>query len=77
MNGDGVCAQPCLGVRLAIKLLDTNRLEGRMPLDGTQPVGEGGEAVEVVVEVVVDDDVIALLRRSWLWLAPGAPCSSS
>ena len=60
MNGDGVCAQPCLGVRLAIKLLDTNRLEGRMPLDGTQPVGEGGEAVKVIVKVIVDDDVGAM-----------------
>ena len=46
-------AQPCLGVGLAIELLDTDRLEGRGPLDGSQPIGEGGEAVEVVAGFVV------------------------
>ena len=53
LNGDGVGAQPRLGVGLAIKFLDADRLEGRGPLDGSQPIGEGGEAVEVVSRVVV------------------------
>ena len=52
-NGDGVGAQPCLGVGLAIELFDADRLEGRGPLDGSQPIGEGGEAVQVVRQVVV------------------------
>ena len=47
-NGDGVGAQPCLGVGLAIELFDADQLEGREPLDGLQPVGEGREAVQVV-----------------------------
>ena len=51
--GDGVGAQPCLGVELAIELFDADRLEGRGPLDGSQPVGEGREAVQVVRQVVV------------------------
>ena len=48
LNGDGVGTQPNLGDRFSIELLDADRLEGRGPLDGSQPVGEGGEAVEVV-----------------------------
>ena len=47
-DGDGVGVQPCLGVRLAIELFDADQLEGREPLDGLQPVGEGREAVQVV-----------------------------
>jgi len=45
--------QPRLGIGLAIKLFDADRLEGRRPLDGSQPVGEGRETVEVVSRVVV------------------------
>ena len=52
-NGDGVGAQPRLGIRLAIEFFDTDRLEGRGPLDGSQPVGKGREAVEVIRRVVV------------------------
>jgi hypothetical protein len=52
-DGDGVGAQPCLGIRLTIEFFDANQLEGRGPLDGSQPVGEGGEAVQVVRQVVV------------------------
>jgi hypothetical protein len=63
MYRDGVCAQPRLGVGLAIELLEANGLEGRGPLDGSQPVGEGKEAVEVVAGVVVDDNVHALSGR--------------
>ena len=44
---------PRLGVRYPIEFLDADQLEGRGPLDGSQPVGEGGEAVEVVRRVVV------------------------
>ena len=47
-DGDGVRAQPHLGVGFAIKLFDADRLEGRGPLDGSQSVGEGGEAVQVI-----------------------------
>ena len=52
-NSDGGGAQPRLGVGLAIEFLDADRLEGRWPLDGSQPVGEGGEAIEVVRRVLV------------------------
>ena len=52
-DGDGVGAQPCLGVQLAVVLLDPGWLEGGGPLDGPKPVGEGGEAVEVVVRFIV------------------------
>ena len=52
-NGDGVGMQPRLGVGFTIELLDADRLEGRGPLDGSQPVGEGGEAIEVVRRVLV------------------------
>jgi hypothetical protein len=52
-NGDGIVAQPRLGVGFAVKLLDVDRLEGRGPLDGSQPVGESGESVEVIRQVVV------------------------
>ena len=45
--------QPRLGIGVAIKLFDADRLEGRRPLDGSQPVGEGGEAVEIVGWVIV------------------------
>ena len=45
--------QPRLGIGVAIKLFDADRLEGRRPLDGSQPVGEGRETVEVVSRVVV------------------------
>ena len=58
-NGDGVGAQPCFGIRLAIVLLDPGGLEGSRPLNGPEPAGEGGEAVEVVVGVVV------AARTSW------------
>ena len=34
-DGDGVGAQPCLGVGLAIELFDADWLEGRGPLDGS------------------------------------------
>ena len=33
-DGDGVGVQPCLGIRLAVALLDPSRLEGGGPLDG-------------------------------------------
>ena len=52
-DSDGVGAQPCLGVGFAIELFEADRLEGRGPLDGSQPVREGGEAVEVVCLVIV------------------------
>ena len=52
-DGDGVGAQPRLGVRLAVVLLDPGWLEGSGPLNGPEPVGEGGEAIEVVVGFVV------------------------
>ena len=45
--------QPRLGIGVAIKLFDADRLEGRRPLDGSQPDGEGRETVEVVSRVVV------------------------
>ena len=45
--------QPRLGIGLAIKLFDADRLEGRGPLDGSQPIGEGRETVEVVSRLVV------------------------
>ena len=43
-NGDGVGTQPRLGVRFTIELFNADCLEGRGPLDGSQPVGEGREA---------------------------------
>ena len=52
-NGDGVGAQPCLRIEFVVELLDADQLEGPGPLDGSQPVGEGGEAVEVVGRVLV------------------------
>ena len=52
-DDDGVGAQPRLGVQLAVVLLDPGRLEGGGPLDGPEPTGEGGEAVEVVAGFVV------------------------
>ena len=52
-DGDGVGAQPRLGIRLAIVLLDPGRLEGGGPLDGPESTGEGREAVEVIVGLVV------------------------
>ena len=52
-NGDGVGAQPRLGVRLTIVLLNADWLEGGGPLNGLKPVGEGGEAIEVVAGFVV------------------------
>jgi hypothetical protein len=52
-DGNGVGAQPRLGVRLTVVLLDLGWLEGSGPLDGPEPVGEGGEAVKVVVGLVV------------------------
>ena len=48
-----VGAQPHLGVRLAIILLDADWLEGSGQLDGPKPVGEGRETVEVVAGFVV------------------------
>ena len=50
---DGIGVQPCLGVRLAVVLLDPDWLEGGGPLDGPEPTGEGGEAIEVVAGFVV------------------------
>ena len=52
-DGDGVDAQPRLGVRLTIILFDHGWLEGGGPLDDPEPTGEGGEAVEVVAAFVV------------------------
>jgi len=52
-NGDGVGAQPCLGVRLTIVLLDADWLEGGGPLDGPKPVGEGRDTVKVFAGFVV------------------------
>ena len=52
-DGDGVGAQPHLGVRLVIVLLDPGWLEGGGPLDGPKLVGEGGEAIEVIAGFVV------------------------
>ena len=34
-DGNGVGAQPCIGVGLTIELFDADRLEGRGPLDGS------------------------------------------
>ena len=67
-DGDGVGAQPHLGVRLAVVLLDPSRLEGGRPLDGPEPTGKGGEAVEVVAELVV------AAGSSWTVVAPAASC---
>ena len=53
LDGDGVGAQPRPGVWLAVVLLDPGRLEGGRPLDGPEPTGESGEAVEIVAGVVV------------------------
>ena len=55
--------QPHLGVRFAIELLDADQLEGRRSLDGAQPVGEGEEAIQIIVEVIVDDDGVATSRQ--------------
>jgi hypothetical protein len=63
-DGDGVGAQPHLGVRLIVVLLDPSRLEGGGPLDGPEPTGEGKEAVEVVVGFVV------AAGSSWMVVAP-------
>ena len=65
-NGDGVGAQPRLGIRLTVVLLDPGRLEGGGPLDGPELTGEGGEAVEVVARVVV------AAGTSWKVVAPAA-----
>jgi hypothetical protein len=65
-DGDGVGAQPGLGVRLAVVLLDPGRLEGGGPLDGPEPTGEGGEAAEVVAGLVV------MAGSSWTVVAPSA-----
>src|SRR6185369_9158659 len=65
-DGDGVGAQLGLGVRLAVVLLDPGRLEGGEPLDGPEPTGEGGEAIEVVVGLVV------MAGSSWMVVAPSA-----
>ena len=69
-NGDGVGAQPCLGVGFAIEFLDADRLEGRGPLDGSQPIGQGGEAVEVVRRVLV-----VAARLAIVVVAVGARCA--
>ena len=47
-DGDGVGAQPCLVVGFTIEFLDADRLEGRGTLDGSQPIREGKEAIEVI-----------------------------
>ena len=52
-DGDGVGAQPRLGVRLAVVLLDPGRREGGGPSNGSKPAGEGGEAIEVVAGFIV------------------------
>jgi hypothetical protein len=57
LDGDGVDAHPHLGIRLAIVFLDADWFEGCGPLDGPEPVGEGGEAVEVVTRLEVSDVV--------------------
>ena len=54
-DSDGIDAQPCIVVRFAVILLDADWLEGSGPLDGPKPVGEGGEAVEVVTWLEVND----------------------
>jgi hypothetical protein len=63
-DGDGVGAQPHLGIRLTVVLLNPGRLEGGGPLDGPEPTREGGEAVEVVAGVVV------VARTSWPVVTP-------
>jgi hypothetical protein len=63
-DGDGVGAQPRLGIRLAVVLLDAGRLEGGGPLDGPEPAREGREAIEVVAGVVV------AARTSWAVVTP-------
>ena len=65
-DGDGVGAQPRLGVQLAVVLLDPGRLEGGGPLNGPKPAGEGGEAVEVVAGFVVT------AGSSWMVVTPAA-----
>ena len=60
--GKVVGAQPRLGVRLAVVLLDPGRIEGGTPLDGSEPTGKGGEAVEVV----------AAAGSLWTSVAPAA-----
>ena len=52
-DGDGVGAQPRLGVRLTVVLVDASWLEGGGPLDGPKLVGEGGEAIEVIAGFIV------------------------
>ena len=52
-DGDGIGAQPRLGVRLIVVLLDHSRLEGGGPLDDPKLTVEGGEAVEVIAGFVV------------------------
>ena len=65
-DGDGVGAQPCLGVRLVIILLDPSWLKGGGPLDGPKLAGEGGEAVEVVAGLCVAAGSL------WTSVAPAA-----
>ena len=69
-DGDRVGAQPCLGVGFAIEFLDVDRLEGRGPLDGSQPIGEGGEAIKVIRRVVV-----VAARSTITVVAVGARCT--
>ena len=57
-DSDGVGAQPRLGVRLTVVLLDPSWFEGGGPLDGPKPAGEGGEAVEVVAGFVVPTQLL-------------------
>ena len=65
-DGDGVGAQPRLGVRLTIVLLDPGWLEGGGPLDGPKPARESGEAVEVITGFIV------AAGSSWMIVAPAA-----
>ena len=77
LDSDGVGAQPRLGIRLAVILLDPGWLEGGGPLDGPKLVGEGREAVEVIAGFVVVARSPERVDTLYWWSASGTPCSSS
>ena len=68
-DGDGVGAQPRLGIRLAVILLDPGRLEGGGPLDCPESAREGEEAVEVVAGSLLRRGYRGRLspQRPWFW----------
>ena len=68
-DGDGVGAQPHLGIRLAVVLLDLGRLEGGGPLDCPESAREGEEAVEVVAGSSLRRGYRGRLspQRPWFW----------